>query len=103
MDSIKLFDFNFAARIRPFSLPEGESYVEDRDDVKGVIFTTYELIAQDYSLRSVPHEEQNLKDLTIEWVKHPGVKLDHPVASYQLVLQEWQERRAGNLYDVHAG
>ncbi|KAI0911864.1 kinase-like domain-containing protein [Ustulina deusta] len=102
-DSIKLFDFNFAARISRFPLPEGESYVEDRNDVKGVIFTTYELITQDHSLRSVPHEEQNLEDLTIEWVKHPGVKLDHPVASYQLVLQEWQELRAGNLHDVYTG
>ncbi|TRX89088.1 hypothetical protein FHL15_010005 [Xylaria flabelliformis] len=56
-DSIKIFDFNFAARIRRFLLPEGERYVEDRNDVKGVIFTMYELITQDYSLRSVPHEK----------------------------------------------
>ncbi|KAI1746240.1 kinase-like domain-containing protein [Xylaria scruposa] len=106
-DSIKVFDFNFAARIRRSSLPEGkregESYVEDRNDVKGVIFTMYEIITQDYSFRSVPHEEQSLEDLTTEWIKHPGVKLDHLVASYQLVLQEWQELRAGNLHDVHAG
>ncbi|KAI0552642.1 kinase-like domain-containing protein [Xylaria curta] len=102
-DSIKIFDFNFAARIRRSSLPEdkreGESYVEHRNDVKGVIFTMYEIITQDYSFRSVPHEEQNLEDLTVEWIKHPGVQLDHPVASYQLVLQEWQELRAGNLHD----
>ncbi|KAI0444627.1 hypothetical protein F4803DRAFT_511387 [Xylaria telfairii] len=102
-DSVKLFDFNFAARISRFSLPEGESYVEDRNDIKGVIFTAYELITQDYSLRSVPHEEQNLEDLTVEWIKHPGVKLDYPVASYQLLLQEWQKQRAGNIRDVYAG
>ncbi|KAI0197293.1 kinase-like domain-containing protein [Xylaria flabelliformis] len=102
-DSIKIFDFNFAARIRRFSLPEGERYAEDRNDVKGVIFTMYEIITQDYNFRSVPHEEQNLEDLTTEWVKHPGVKLDHPVASYQLLLQEWRELRAGNLHDAHAG
>jgi serine/threonine protein kinase len=100
---IKLFDFNYAARIGRSSIREGESYVKDRNDVKGVVFTTYELITRDYSLRSVPHEEQNLGDLTIEWVKHPGVNLDHPVASYGLVLQEWQELRAGNLFGVHAG
>ncbi|KAI0534519.1 hypothetical protein GGR58DRAFT_482493 [Xylaria digitata] len=103
ISSIKLFDFNYAARISRFPLPQGEGRVEHRNDVKGVIFTTYELITQDYSLRSVPHEEQNLEDLTMEWIKHPGVKLDHPVSSYQLILQEWQERRAGNLHDVHAG
>ncbi|KAI1748619.1 hypothetical protein F4782DRAFT_550498 [Xylaria castorea] len=102
-DSIKLFDFNFAARVGRFSLPGVESYVEDRNGVKGVIFTMYELITQDHSLRSVPHEEQNLEDLTIEWIKHPGVKLDHPVASYQLVLQEWQELRAGSLHDIRTG
>ncbi|KAI1864980.1 uncharacterized protein JN550_008526 [Neoarthrinium moseri] len=38
-----------------------------------------------------------------EWVKHPGVKLNHPVASYQLILQEWRERRAGALYAAHPG
>ncbi|RWA05819.1 hypothetical protein EKO27_g9282 [Xylaria grammica] len=102
-DSIKLFDFNYAARINRSPLPQGESYVEHRNDVKGVIFTTYELITQNYNLRRVPHEKQNLKDLTIEWIKHPEVKLDHSVASYQLMLQEWQERRAGNLHGAHAG
>ena len=98
-----LFDLNFAAHINHPSPGEGGSYLEDRNDVKGVIFTTYEIITRDSSLRSRPHEEQNLDDLRLEWVKHPGVKLDHPVASYQLILQEWQERRAGDLYAVHSG
>ncbi|KAI1160988.1 kinase-like domain-containing protein [Nemania serpens] len=102
-DSIKIFDFNFAARISRFPVGEGESYVEDRNDVKGLIFTMYEIITQDYSLRSVPHEEQSLENLAIEWIKHPGVKLDHPVTPYQLVLQEWQERRAGDLHNIHTG
>lgn len=100
-DSVMLFDFNFAARINYPSPGEGESYLEDRNDVKGVIFTTYEIITRDNSLRSMPHEEQNLDDLSLEWVKHPEVKLDHPVTSYQLILQEWRERRAGDLYAVH--
>ncbi|UNI23988.1 hypothetical protein JDV02_009771 [Purpureocillium takamizusanense] len=103
-DSVMLFDFNFAARINhPSSPGEGESYLEDRNDVKGVIFTAYEIITRDNSLRSKPHEEQNLNDLGLEWLKHPGVKLDHPVASYQLLLQEWQERRAGDLCAIHPG
>ncbi|KAI1860487.1 hypothetical protein JX265_009886 [Neoarthrinium moseri] len=102
-DSIMLFDFNFAARIHHPSPGEGESYCEDRNDVKGVIFTAYEIITRDSSLRSKPHEEQNLDDLGLEWVKHPGVKLNHPVASYQLILQEWRERRAGALYAAHPG
>ncbi|KAG5766695.1 hypothetical protein H9Q72_005263 [Fusarium xylarioides] len=99
-DSIMLFDFNFAARINCPSPGEGESYVEDRNDVKGVIFTTYEIITQDDSRRSVPHEDQNLGNLGSKWVKHPEVKLDHPVESYQLMLKEWRERREG---DFHSG
>ena len=87
-DSLMLFDFNFAARINYPSPGEGESYVEDRNDVKGVIFTVYEIITRDNSLRNMPHEEQNLDDLDMEWVKHAEVELDHPVASYQLMLRE---------------
>lgn len=106
-DSVMLLDFNFAARINhPSSPGEGESYLEDRNDVKGVIFTTYEIITRDNSLRSRPHEEQNLGDLrldSLEWAKHPEVKLDHPVASYQLILQEWRDGRAGDLSAVHPG
>ncbi|KAF4950933.1 hypothetical protein FGADI_7805 [Fusarium gaditjirri] len=96
-DSIMLFDFNFAACINYPSPGEGESYVEDRNDVKGVIFTTYEIITQDDSLRSVPHEDQNLDNLVLKWVKHPEVKLDHPVESYQLMLEAWRERREGEF------
>ncbi|KAL2892026.1 hypothetical protein HOO65_011384 [Ceratocystis lukuohia] len=94
-DSIMLFDFNFAARMDCPSPVEGEEYVEDRNDIKGVIFTTYEIITQDNSLRNIPHEDQNIDSLTSKWVKHLEVKLDHPGASYQLLLQEWQDRRAG--------
>ncbi|PNP61628.1 hypothetical protein FNYG_13615 [Fusarium nygamai] len=73
-DSIMLFDFNFAARINCPSPGEGESYVEDRNDVKGVVFTTYEIITQDDSLRSMPHEDQNLENLGSKWTKHSEVK-----------------------------
>ncbi|KAF4957072.1 hypothetical protein FGADI_3366 [Fusarium gaditjirri] len=93
-DSIMLFDFNFAARMDCPSLGEGEEYVEDRNDIKGVIFTTYEIITQDNSLRDMPHQDQHIASLASKWVKHPEVKLDHPVTSYQLMLQEWQDRRA---------
>ncbi|KAH7167919.1 hypothetical protein DER46DRAFT_625606 [Fusarium sp. MPI-SDFR-AT-0072] len=96
-DSIMLFDFNFATRINCPSPGEGESYIEDRNDVKGVIFTTYEIITQDDSLRSIPHQDQNLDNLGLKWVKHPEVKLDHPVESYQLMLKEWRERREGGF------
>ncbi|CVL09176.1 uncharacterized protein FMAN_15440 [Fusarium mangiferae] len=70
-DSIMLFDFNFAARRDCPSPGEGEEYVEDRNDIKGVIFTTYEIITQDNSLRNIPHEDQNVNNLVSKWVKHP--------------------------------
>ncbi|KAK0732509.1 hypothetical protein B0T21DRAFT_443486 [Apiosordaria backusii] len=71
-DSVMLFDFNFAARINYSPLENGN----------------------DYSLREKPHEEQNLDDIALGWGKHPEVKLDHPVASYQLILQgiDWPRR-----------
>ena len=98
-----LFDFSFAARINDPSPGEGEKYSEERNDVRGAIFTSCEIITRDDSLRRVPHEDQNLDDLGPEWVKHLEVKLDHPVASCQLMLQGWQERRAGDLHAIHPG
>ncbi|RFN44893.1 hypothetical protein FIE12Z_10874 [Fusarium flagelliforme] len=91
-DSIMLFDFNYATRISHIP-DEGEAYVEDRNDVKGIIFTIYEIITQNDNVRSIPHEDQSLSDLESKWAKHPDVKLDQPVESYQLLLQEWQKRR----------
>ncbi|KAF5984773.1 CBL-interacting serine/threonine-protein kinase 25 [Fusarium bulbicola] len=78
-DAIMLFDFNFAARISCPSSGEGESYVEEWNDVKGVIFTTYEIITQYDSLRSIPHEDQYLDSLGLRWVKHPEA---HRMASH---------------------
>lgn len=94
-DSIMLFDFNFAARINhPLTKPgEGEWYDENRNDIKGVIFTAYEIITRDDSLRNAPHEEQNIDSLPLEWVKHQETLLDHPVAEYQHILKEWRDRR----------
>ncbi|KAF4975551.1 hypothetical protein FZEAL_7666 [Fusarium zealandicum] len=102
-DSLMLIDFNFASRINCPTPDEGERYHEDRNDVKGVVFTTYEIITQNDTFRRVPHEDQNLDNLGSKWEKHPEVKLDHPVASYQLMLQEWQERRARGPHPVDPG
>jgi hypothetical protein len=101
-DTIMLFDFNFAARVGHASTPgDGEAYLEERNDIKGLTFTIYEIITRDDKLRSVSHEQQNLDSLCKEWVKHPDVKLDHPVATYQRLLQEWQDRRASLLSTAH--
>lgn len=91
-DAILLFDFNYSARIG------GVEYSKARDDVKGVIFTLYEIITGDEHFRDIPHEEQSTEEIEAleEWVKHPGVSLDHPVAEYRSVLNHWvKQRREG--------
>ena len=103
-DCVKLFDFNFSSRIKWPAPDEGECYNEERNDIKGVVFTMYEIITQDESPRDHLHEPQSLDEIEkMDWQKHPEVNLDHPVAAYRLVLQEWQQRRAADPNDIHIG
>lgn len=100
-DNIMLFDFNFSARIGAPARDMGTPYFEDRNDIKGVIFTLYEIITRDDHFRSVPHRDQDIFSvLNMEnWVKHPDVRLDEPVATYRAELNAWVLRRKerGNL------
>ncbi|OAQ71438.1 protein kinase-like protein [Pochonia chlamydosporia 170] len=88
-DAIMLFDFNYSGQIG------GIGYSKHRDDVKGVIFTLYEIITRDTRFRSVPHPRQNPADVQEmeEWVQHPDVKLDNPVSEFRSVLNEWVDKR----------
>lgn len=88
-DALMLFDFNYSGRIG------GPGYAEDRDDVKGVVFTLYEIITRDVHFRDIPYSQQNPADVEglEEWVRRPDVKLDHPVSEYRSVLDEWVKRR----------
>ncbi|KAG7405049.1 CBL-interacting serine/threonine-protein kinase 20 [Fusarium oxysporum f. sp. rapae] len=71
-DSMMIFDFNFS----------------------GVIFTIYEIITRDETLRAVRHEEQNVLEIEQkDWVQHPDVQLDHPVSEFRKALREWSEKR----------
>ncbi|SCV47181.1 uncharacterized protein FFB14_09669 [Fusarium fujikuroi] len=87
-DSIIIFDFNFSVRI-------GEpGYSEARNDIKGVLFTIYEIITRDETLRAVRHEGQIVQEIEKkEWIQHPDVQLDHPVWEFREVLREWSEKR----------
>jgi len=89
-DSLMIFDFNYSARIG-----SGYSYAEDRNDVKGVIFTLYEIITLDGHFRAIRHELQDPADVEGmgEWICHPGVKLSHPVSEYRSVLDQWVKTR----------
>lgn len=59
-DKLLLFDFNFAARIGyPSQEEDHAQYSVHRDDIKGVLFTMYEIITRDMHFREVPHHEQD--------------------------------------------
>ncbi|KAI1349622.1 hypothetical protein F5Y01DRAFT_288732 [Xylaria sp. FL0043] len=96
-DELMLFDFNYSARIGDIG------YSQDRNDIKGVAFTLYEIITRDYHFRKVPHERQNTADIEgVDWVKQDDVALDHPVSEYRSVLNEWvKKRRQGNQITIY--
>ncbi|CAH0052105.1 unnamed protein product [Clonostachys solani] len=84
-DSLMIFDFNFSARIGR------GGYYEARNDVKGVIFTMYEIITRDDRHRDIRQDVSVIEGE--EWAKHPDVLLDHPVSEFRAVLAAWSERR----------
>ncbi|KAH9896183.1 hypothetical protein F4778DRAFT_257722 [Xylariomycetidae sp. FL2044] len=90
-DALMLFDFNFSGQIG------GIGYAKNRDDVKGVVFTLYEIITRDMHFRRVPHDQQNPADVQElkEWPQHRDVKLDHPISEYRSVLNDWVRKRQG--------
>ncbi|UKZ81479.1 hypothetical protein TrVFT333_009251 [Trichoderma virens FT-333] len=90
-NALMLFDFNFSARI---GMP---GYSEARNDIKGTLFTMYEIITRNDDLRTIRHEDQDVSVIEREdWAKHPDVLLDHPISEFRRVLKEWcEKRRAG--------
>lgn len=88
-DALMLFDFNFSGQ------NGGKGYSKDRDDVKGVVFTLYEIITRDKHHREMNYEQQDpsLVAGLETWPQHPDVKLDHPVSDYRTVLKDWMGRR----------
>lgn len=96
-DNLLLFDFNYSGPVGCKPRPNGGlRYEEVRNDVKGVIFTLYEIITRDAHFRRVQHAQQNSDDVfNMEtWAQHPDVRLDHPVADYRAMLNEWVDSRA---------
>lgn len=97
-DALMLFDFNYSGQIG------GIGYAEDRDDVKGVVFTIYEIITRDTHFRDLPYDQQNPADVEglEEWVQHPDVTLDHSVSEYRSLLGEWvKKRREGKQVAIY--
>ncbi|KAG8418684.1 hypothetical protein J3459_012140 [Metarhizium acridum] len=74
-------------------------YTPDRDDMKGVIFTLYEIITLDEPFREVPHEKQDAEAvLQMEWLKHPKVQLDSDIQTFRGVLDTWLAKRKGKEF-----
>jgi hypothetical protein len=96
-NSLLLFDFNYSGRIG------GIGYGKDRNDVKGVIFTLYEVITRDTHFREAPYYEQNPADVQglEEWVQHPDVRLDCSVSECRLVLNNWVDKRRNGRQISH--
>lgn len=50
------------------------------------------------------HEKQNVSDIEgIDWIKHPNVQLDHPVAEFRRVLDQWstERRKDANRINIY--
>lgn len=95
--SILLFDFNFSARI-------GKGpYSEHQNDVKGVMLTMYEIITRDKTLGPMRYKDRDTSIVEkSSWTKHPEVLLDHPVADFRTVLDDWREkRRSGKQITIY--
>lgn len=99
-DQIMLIDFGVSARIGAVDDPHddqyrGDGYDENLNDLEGVIFTLYEIITRDDQFRLIQNRwQQAPRVLNMEdWVKHPDVRLDKPVARYRDVLDAWVSRR----------
>lgn len=103
-DNIMIFDFNVSARVGYINAYGTCEHIAVRDDVMAVVFTLYELITHDLHFR----ENTSWDELSIalvqdiEWVPHPDVKLDHPVAEYRALLDAWvKERKEGKKVEVY--
>lgn len=95
-DNLMLFDFNFSARVGTYFFQEA------RNDIKGVLFTLHEIITRTNDYRDVRHEDQDVSAIEHEeWVKHPDVILDQPLAKFRQVVRDWCERRRNGQQITH--
>ncbi|TVY13217.1 hypothetical protein LARI1_G008264 [Lachnellula arida] len=89
-ENIQLFDFDRAAKIGS----QGED--RRRNDVDGVIFTIYEILTLDDHFRTIPFDQQDVKNVEeIEtWdVKAPVEEGTEGVEAFRKFLREWAQGR----------
>jgi serine/threonine protein kinase len=90
-DNLMLFDFDWAARVgsREVNLA--------RNDIKGVIFTLYEILTQDNQPRNMRHEEQDVQKVQAlaKWDVKTKIESGTDVKTLRLMVTEWAQRRRG--------
>ena len=86
-EKIRLFDFDYGAFVGL------SGCIPSRNDVKGVVFTIYEIVTLDESYRKVPHEEQDLESVLNlkEWPIRRS--LDCDIKAFREHLDAWVQRR----------
>ena len=100
-DKIMLFDFNIAVRVNAQLESVGAVKCDEGCDVNGVIFTVYEIVTRDYHLRGIEYSRQDISSiLKMDWVEHPDVRLDRPLATYKAILDAWVLRRKQRTKEV---
>jgi serine/threonine protein kinase len=90
-DNLMLFDFDWAARV-------GSREVNPaRNDVKGVMFTLYEILTQENQMRNMRHEEQDVQKVQAmaEWKVKTKIESGTDVKNLRLMVAEWAQRRRG--------
>ncbi|GAB7355869.1 hypothetical protein MBLNU459_g6526t1 [Dothideomycetes sp. NU459] len=92
---IQLFDFDRAAVIHGFM------YNPDRNDIKGVIFTLYEMITNDDSYREVNFPKQD-PETVLRLEQWPQKReLDADIECYRKHIAEWTAQRSKNDQTLH--
>ena len=92
-DNLRVFDFNMAAKLGWEGDPQYNHvfrYERDRNDIKLVIFTLYEIITRDLHFRDecYPEEQDSSDAFEMEaWEKNSEVRLDSDVSDYRHVLE----------------
>jgi hypothetical protein len=89
-DNLLVFDFNWSERL---SHPD---YEVDRNDVKYVTLTLYEIITRDLHFREENYPEELDSSMWRDmetWGQHAEVRLDSGILDYRQVLEHWVKSR----------
>lgn len=97
-DRLKIADFGFSASIGSKGYEQNFHLFRDRgtrDDVKGVVFSVYEIVTGDWRYNPKPLSTFPMADILDQpWTQGPQTQLDCPVQVFQSLLRNWVRSRA---------